>query len=79
MPFLKSPAVARLLGVNLPCLLSLPRTGRMAPPQKDSSGHYVWTDADIDRARQALAIDRRRKQPRSISDTHAAGRTADVQ
>jgi hypothetical protein len=57
----KSPSVARLLGITYSHLLGLIRSGRLDPPLKDESGDYVWTDADVERARAALQIDRRRR------------------
>jgi hypothetical protein len=50
----KTPIVADLLGVGYYRLISLMRSRRLAPPAKDTSGDYIWTDADIDRARRAL-------------------------
>jgi hypothetical protein len=55
MAFLKTPAAADLLGVGYWRLIGLLRSKRLAPPQKDSSGDYLWTPEDIERARQALA------------------------
>ena len=40
---------------------SLIQTGRMPPPAKDSSGQFVWSDADLANAREAMKIDRRKK------------------
>ncbi len=51
---LKTTAAARLLGVPYWRLFALVRDGLVTPP-KDSSGDYVWTDSDIERAREALA------------------------
>jgi hypothetical protein len=31
------------------------RTGKLAPPRKDSSGDYVWSDADVERLKKVLA------------------------
>jgi hypothetical protein len=56
----KTVGVARLLGVNYQRLWNLIRSGRLDPPRKDESGDYVWDNDDIDRARAALSIDRRR-------------------
>jgi hypothetical protein len=55
IPYLKTPAVARLLGVPSWRLSSLIRWGRIEAPAKDSSGDYVWLPEDVARARQALA------------------------
>jgi hypothetical protein len=58
---LKSPLAARALGINKPHLLNLVDSGRCPPPRKDSSGHYLWTEQDLENARAALTVDRRRK------------------
>jgi hypothetical protein len=57
----KTPAAARELGVTVYRLHSLIRGGKLPPPQKDTSGDFIWTDADLDRALQALTLDRRRR------------------
>jgi hypothetical protein len=54
-PFLKTPAAARELGVPYSHLVSLLRYGKVVPPQKDSSGDYLWSEADLSAARRALA------------------------
>jgi hypothetical protein len=46
-------------------LASLLRNDKIPPPAKDISGDYIWTEADIERARQALATDLRRKEHRN--------------
>jgi hypothetical protein len=63
MPYLKTPGVCRELSCTYSLLANLMRSGRLAPPQKDSSGDFVWTPADVERARAALAS-RRRPQER---------------
>jgi DNA-binding transcriptional MerR regulator len=55
MAFLKSRVVADQLGISYYNLFELIRSKRLTPPEKDSSGDYVWTPADIERAREALA------------------------
>jgi hypothetical protein len=62
---LKTPRAARVLGITHPHLLSLIRDGRMDPPGRDQSNHYLWSPSDIERARQALKTDRRRKQTKA--------------
>jgi hypothetical protein len=57
----KSVVVARDLGVTYYRLIGLLRSGKITPPQKDSSGDYLWSPADVSSARGALGIDRRRK------------------
>jgi hypothetical protein len=55
MSFYKTSAVACQLGVPYYVLFDLVRNKRMLPPQKDSSGDYVWLAEDIERARRVLA------------------------
>lgn len=57
----KSPTAARELGISYYQLFGLLRSDKLPPPEKDSSGDYVWTDADMEAARKALAIDLRGK------------------
>jgi predicted site-specific integrase-resolvase len=59
MTVLKSRAVAERLGVPYYVLFNLLRNGRLSPPSKDSSGDYVWTEEDVERARAALLARRR--------------------
>ena len=60
----KTCEAARELGVTREKLTGLLRRGRIEPPEKDISGDYWWSDADLERARQALAVDLRRKGAR---------------
>jgi hypothetical protein len=53
---LSTRAVEKLLGVSYTQLHYLINTDRMAPPQKNISGGYEWTDEDVERARTALAL-----------------------
>lgn len=62
MLFQKTTSVARLLGVSYHRLFDLLRSGQLAPPEKDSSGDYLWVIEDIDRARAALAARARRRE-----------------
>jgi hypothetical protein len=66
MPYRKTPRAARELGITYSHLMSLLRYGRLAPPERDDSGDYLWTDADLERARQALA-DGRRSKPQAVT------------
>jgi hypothetical protein len=61
MSFLKSRAVAQALGVPYHRLFELLRSGKLTPPAKDSSGDYVWTSEDVERARLALGAGRKPK------------------
>jgi len=58
----KSPVAAKELGISYYRLISLLRSEKLAPPRKDSSGDYVWTDEDVAAARKVLAEDLRRKE-----------------
>jgi hypothetical protein len=49
-------------GVTYMNLYNLIRNGKIPPPERDSSGDFIWSDADIERARKALALRKRRKQ-----------------
>ncbi len=55
MLFRKTSAAARELSVPYWTLIGLLRYGKIDPPGKDTSGDYVWTEADMSRARQAIA------------------------
>jgi hypothetical protein len=61
MGYHNTQTAARILGVLVPTLQSAIYRGKMSPPQRDEGGRFCWTDADIERARAALANDRRRK------------------
>ena len=43
----KTPAAARELGIPYTRLVNWLRSGRLAPPGRDTSGDYVWTDDDM--------------------------------
>ena len=62
MAYRKTPAAARELGISYTNLIGLMRYGKLEPPERDSSGDYVWTDADMDRARRALELMHRRRE-----------------
>ena len=62
MQFRKTPAAAKELGISYPTLIGLLRYGKLDPPSKDTSGDYIWTDADLTRARNALAKQRKRAE-----------------
>ncbi len=61
----KTPMAARTMGVTATQLASLIRYGRLTPPRKDSSGDYIWTQADRDRAWQVLTEGRRQRVRRA--------------
>ena len=62
MKVLTTTAVATELGIKYHRLISLLRAEKLNAPQKDTSGDYIWSDADINAARKALTIDGRRKE-----------------
>lgn len=45
--YFKTPQAAHRLNVPYSQLMSWIRYGKVAPPRKDSSGDYVWTEADL--------------------------------
>lgn len=55
----KTRQAAAELAISYCRLMSLIRCDKVAPPAKDSSGDYLWTEADIAAAREALKVDRR--------------------
>jgi hypothetical protein len=62
LPFLTTQQAAKALGVSYGCLSSAIRRGRIPAPRKDPSGNFLWFEPDLKRARQGLAVDRRRRQ-----------------
>jgi hypothetical protein len=62
-PFVKTPVAAKQLDIPYSRLISLLRHGKLAAPTKDSSGDYIWTEADVAAAREALLRSRRQKGP----------------
>jgi hypothetical protein len=61
---IKTTAAVAALGTTYHRLIGLIRFGKIGPPEKDISGDYLWTPGDLERARQALAIDLRLKAHR---------------
>jgi hypothetical protein len=59
MFYRKTPIAARELQVSYWELMGLLRSGRIDPPSRDTSNHFIWTDADLDRARKALVKPKR--------------------
>ena len=57
---IKTPVAARELGTSYWRLIGLIRCKKLPPPQKDSSGDYQWTEADLAAARTVLARARTR-------------------
>jgi hypothetical protein len=62
MQYRKTPSAAKEAGIRYSHLVSLLRTGKLAPPQRDDSGDYIWGPDDIERIRQAARIGRRRQE-----------------
>jgi hypothetical protein len=62
----KTRQVLEELQSNYHRLMSAIRGGKIrAPAMRDVSGNFWWTPEEIQAARQALSIDRRRKVVRS--------------
>jgi hypothetical protein len=57
----KTPVAVRELGTTYHKLIGLIRFSKIEPPPRDTSGDYLWDDAALERARQALKVDLRRK------------------
>jgi hypothetical protein len=58
----KTFAVIKQLNTTYNRLVGAIQRGKISPlPLKDESGEFVWTPADIERARQALSTDLRRR------------------
>jgi hypothetical protein len=55
----KTPDVAKELGIKYSRLINWLRSNKLPRPEKDSSGDYLWMDADLDNARQVLLAARR--------------------
>jgi hypothetical protein len=62
MPFLKSPEVAKKLGLSYWQLVNHIRSGHIVPPAKDSSGDYFWLPEDVAAARNALRARRKKRE-----------------
>lgn len=61
MTYRKTPVAARELGISYHQLIGLIRYGVIEPPGRDSSGDYLWDEAGLQRARQALAARKRKR------------------
>src|SRR5262249_43596193 len=59
--FCKPPAAAHELRTTYHRLIGLLRFQKIEPPERDSSGDYVWSASDLDRARAALQVSRKRQ------------------
>ena len=68
MTFFKTPVAAERAGTNYHHLMSLIRCKRIRTPAKDSSGDYVWTQQDIEAAREVIEQRNSRKsQTQAVS------------
>jgi hypothetical protein len=65
----KSPLAAKELGISYFRLHSLLRGNKITPPQKDSSGDYIWTDEDLERARRVLEEVANKKASRQCQES----------
>jgi hypothetical protein len=63
---------AGIVGTSYHNLFAMIRCRKIPRPAKNSSGDYLWTSEDIERARQAMRIDRRLKANRPPKDKGAA-------
>jgi hypothetical protein len=64
----KTTIAAREIGVTYDTLFSMIRRGHIQPPEKDSSGNYWWTDADLEAVRQHMETrDRRRAGAQEVA------------
>jgi hypothetical protein len=60
VPGVRTVAVCRRLRVSYGTLMAAMLRGKIVPrPPKDGRGDYRWRPEDIERARQALALDLR--------------------
>lgn len=58
----KTPVAAKLLGVTLSALRAAIDSGKLHRPEhRDTSGHLLWDEGDLERARAAMSIDLRRR------------------
>jgi hypothetical protein len=73
MAELKTTIAARELGISYSRLMSLLRADKFRAPHKDSSGDYLWSQEDLEEAKQALSIDRRRKAISPGTDVEGTG------
>lgn len=67
----KSPIAAVELGISYHQLINLLRSRKITPPQKDTSGDYLWSD-DLTAARLALTLSERRRSVMPMQEPVAA-------
>jgi hypothetical protein len=56
----RSRTVRKLLGVPYWKLFNLIQSNKIPEPKRDDVGDFLWSEADIRRARQALTVDLRK-------------------
>ena len=66
MPW-KTQAVADMLGVPYHRLFAALRARKFPTPGKDSSGDYIWSEADVENARKALTERGRKPRTQAIA------------
>jgi len=69
----KTTVAVRELNTTYHRIMALIRFAKIEPPQRDSSGDYLWTDEDMARAREALKLDLRRKSARLAREEQVHG------
>lgn len=63
----KTSEVAKILDQPYYTIFNLVRGGHVRPPVKDGSGDYLWSEADIQQARQVINHRRARKQQKETT------------
>jgi hypothetical protein len=66
--YLKTPAAAQAIPTTYLRLINLIRYGKIPAPPKDSSGDYIWSSEDLERARQALKAGRQGKATEALTN-----------
>jgi hypothetical protein len=64
MAFFNTRQVAKILGVRPDNLSRALWAGRVDPPQKSPSGHFLWTNEDI--ARASWVLNHRAYEPTKV-------------
>lgn len=58
----KTTIVARELNTTYHRVIGLIRFNKIPPPERDSSGDFIWTAEDVERAREALQAQANRRK-----------------
>jgi hypothetical protein len=56
---MKTRQLCESLNISHDAIMNALRRRKIQPPQKDCSGDYVWSPAEVEAARLALSVDRR--------------------